>query len=294
MVPDLPVDRLESAEIALSKNDLAQARFWLRLHLAAQPKDSSSWLRLYQIAEHPQESVTCLQHLLEIETAQLPIMANEVPQALEPLAVPTNQPSPRPISRPKSAPKAQLHKPQTTNKQSVGFKALSAWAGQALFWAMLILIAVVAGPLLVGDRALVILSGSMVPTIAPGSVVIVKPVDSSTLTVGDIIAYSPGPNAKIPLVHRIATLREQGGVRYFTTKGDANPHPDATEGTFQDKSWQLWYSVPLAGYVVNFASSPLGMVLLIGLPLCAMALLKIKDWWIALKQRPQPNLPHLA
>jgi len=78
-------------------------------------------------------------------------------------------------------------------------------------------------------------STSMVPTLNVGDVVIVTGVDPESIKVGDIIVfnkivYLPGKNyekqLQTPVVHRVVDIVEKGGLRYFKTKGDANPLPD--------------------------------------------------------------------
>jgi len=64
---------------------------------------------------------------------------------------------------------------------------------------------------------LAVVSGSMVPTIGVGDVVLVKL--GSSVRVGDVIAYRWGDEV---VVHRVIKVVRGG----FVTKGDANPSPD--------------------------------------------------------------------
>lgn len=83
-------------------------------------------------------------------------------------------------------------------------------------------------------RLYIIPTTSMIPTLNPGDVVIIRHVDPKQIRVGDIIAfdvvtYSPGkgPYIRIPvIVHRVVDVKIIDGVRYFITKGDNNPSPD--------------------------------------------------------------------
>ncbi|MBI3733983.1 MAG: signal peptidase I [Chloroflexi bacterium] len=126
--------------------------------------------------------------------------------------------------------------------------------------------AVVTLPMAMGNRTLVILSGSMAPAIAEGAAVVVRPVPTQELEVGDVIAFLPSATAQIPIVHRILSFRDKDGVRFFTTQGDANHTEDRAEVALPPTAWRVWYSVPLAGYAIQFASSPLGTLLLVVIP----------------------------
>jgi signal peptidase I len=131
-------------------------------------------------------------------------------------------------------------------------------------------------PVFIGNKALVIISGSMVPAISTGSVVVVSPVDPNQLAIGDVIAYSPDAGS-IPIVHRIIGIREEAGTRFFTTQGDANQTADAKEVALPTTAWKLWYSVPWLGYVINFSFSRTGFVMMVIVPLLGLGALMLKD-----------------
>jgi len=52
----------------------------------------------------------------------------------------------------------------------------------------------------------------------------------------------------------------------FRTKGDANEDLDAYIVPAESVVGRVWISVPYAGYFTDFARSPLGLGLLIGIP----------------------------
>jgi len=75
---------------------------------------------------------------------------------------------------------------------------------------------------------LAIPTGSMVPTIEPGDLVVLTPDTVTPIPVGTIIAYSTTCFAVSPVVHRvIAERRTSEGSWVYTTKGDHNPSPDS-------------------------------------------------------------------
>lgn len=69
----------------------------------------------------------------------------------------------------------------------------------------------------------VILSGSMMPSIKIGDVVIVHKISGSAADIGDIVMF---PLGSMKVTHRIVAVEEKEGERFFTTKGDANSDPD--------------------------------------------------------------------
>jgi signal peptidase len=153
---------------------------------------------------------------------------------------------------------------------------------------LVIVLGFIAAPLAVGSRALIVLSGSMVPAIQPGSIVIARPVPVSDLRIGDVIAYSPSANAPVPIVHRIISTRVEDGATYFTTRGDANYSADPAEVSLPGSAWRVWYSVPLVGYIVIRAASPLGALVFVGVPVVLLGI-SLGLEWIRDRRRAMPG-----
>ena len=110
----------------------------------------------------------------------------------------------------------------------------------------------------------IVKSGSMEPFIHTGAIVVVKP--KQAYEVGDVITFGEDTKNQIPTTHRIVSIREESGVTYFATKGDANEDPDSQEIAKTDVIGGVLFSIPSAGYILDFARTPVGFVLLIGLP----------------------------
>ncbi|MCU1431389.1 MAG: signal peptidase, partial [Actinotalea sp.] len=92
---------------------------------------------------------------------------------------------------------------------------------------------VLAGALLVRTdqlRTAQVLTGSMEPTVATGSVVFGTPTSGAELSVGDVVMFRPpapfSAPGDLPVVHRVAGVSLVDGVRRVTTQGDANALPD--------------------------------------------------------------------
>lgn len=110
----------------------------------------------------------------------------------------------------------------------------------------------------------IVKSGSMEPAIMTGGIVLIKP--SDTYVVGDIITFGEDSRGEIPTTHRIVSIRESGTQTFYSTKGDANEDPDPQETPGREVIGKVLFTMPYAGYVLDFARKPLGFVLLIGIP----------------------------
>lgn len=161
------------------------------------------------------------------------------------------------------------------NKKKSALKKVLGIIGNIMFFAVLILAAVVifftvqskmAGgtPGIGGYKIYMVLSGSMEPAIHTGSAVIVQPADVDKLAVNDIITFKGFDGSNTLITHRIAEVNKE--QLSFTTKGDANDVTDPNEVPASDVVGKVSFSVPYAGYVMNFAKSKMGLLVLVILP----------------------------
>jgi signal peptidase len=90
---------------------------------------------------------------------------------------------------------------------------------------LLLLIGMVVGSA-VGYRFLVIESGSMVPTIAVGDLVVDREVSPQAVHRGDIVTFKDELIGDRLVTHRVVKMVYDGDVIHFTTKGDANKVPE--------------------------------------------------------------------
>jgi signal peptidase len=69
-------------------------------------------------------------------------------------------------------------------------------------------------------------SGSMMPTMAAGDVVLIAKVSDDVIKTGDVIQFRVPEN--ITIMHRVIEIQEtEGGAKSFITQGDANSEPDS-------------------------------------------------------------------
>ena len=166
-------------------------------------------------------------------------------------------------------------------------------AGKAASW--LILAAVVAGgvaliavPKATGAKPLTVLSGSMVPTYDPGDVVVVQPTEARELEVGDVITFQPVSDDPKLTTHRVVEVTYGSeGIRYVT-QGDANGARDPEPVSPAQVQGEVWYAVPLVGYVsVWMATGLLGDVV----QWVAIGLILYGGWFVAAGLRERVRRP---
>jgi len=91
-------------------------------------------------------------------------------------------------------------------------------------------------------------SGSMVPVINPGDVVLTVPVRPEAIKVGDIIEYR-NDEEKINIVHRVVQIQGDAPNMVFITKGDANSAPDADPVSSRAVLGRQIITIPKIGWV---------------------------------------------
>lgn len=77
-----------------------------------------------------------------------------------------------------------------------------------------------------GLQAKSVITGSMRPSIPPGSLVIIRETPLARLATGDVVTYRKAPGSAVTITHRIIGKTEKAGIPYLITKGDANPSAD--------------------------------------------------------------------
>lgn len=133
-----------------------------------------------------------------------------------------------------------------------------------------------------GVRVHTVSSGSMEPAIKTGSIIVVKLAD--TYKVGDVIIYKPAvyrnePNPPTSTTHRIQEIKEDGGIEFFVTKGDANDQVDAETVDKGLVMGKVFVTIPFIGYLTNYIKTVEGLILLIIIPSVVIIydeLLKVK------------------
>lgn len=109
-------------------------------------------------------------------------------------------------------------------------------------------------------RPYVVLSGSMEPAIATGSVCLVNiRADYDEIREGDIVAFRSSTG--MPVTHRALAVTEEG----VETKGDANDVSDGITVTQKNFIGETVCAVPYLGYAVMFLKTRRGVILLVSI-----------------------------
>jgi signal peptidase len=104
----------------------------------------------------------------------------------------------------------------------------------------------------------------MEPVIPTGSLIVIK--EESQYAIGDVVTYGSLVRQNSTITHRIVDQRSQGLATYFVTKGDANNSIDDQPIPPSSVLGKHVFTIPLLGYPIGFASTPLGAVVLIIIP----------------------------
>ncbi|MRG85028.1 signal peptidase I SipW [Salinibacillus xinjiangensis] len=144
-------------------------------------------------------------------------------------------------------------------------------------------------PQIFGYQFKTVLSGSMEPTFETGSIIVVKRVENPTsLQEGDVITYQASENTLV--THRIIERFTQGENTFYRTQGDNNDGPDSRPVLSENVvAKYTGLTIPLIGYFLNFASSPMGTAILLigpGLMLLGYAVYSFR---LALKELDRQN-----
>ncbi|MCM3717674.1 signal peptidase I [Fictibacillus phosphorivorans] len=126
-------------------------------------------------------------------------------------------------------------------------------------------------PSIFGYKPLTVLSNSMQPAFTAGDLVLVKEKPASEIAVNDVITFKKSDRKLI--THRVIGKMKNG----FVTKGDSNNVKDSEIVAAENVIGTHVFTIPKAGYVSKFVSSPWGITLLILIPLLSYLLLEIYD-----------------
>ena len=108
------------------------------------------------------------------------------------------------------------------------------------------------GPVAVGWRPAVIVTGSMLPTIRPGDVVVVDR-HPGDLRRGQIVLVTDPTQPSGHVAHRVVEVKGNGNL---VTKGDANPSRDHAERRPADVVGRVRLVVPAAGRLAMLRHAP--------------------------------------
>jgi signal peptidase len=137
--------------------------------------------------------------------------------------------------------------------------------------------AVVALPNVLGYQSLTVVSGSMVPTLGVGSVVIDDVIAPAEARPGDIVTFKD-PLHPRQLTHRLQRVRVEGDTFYMTTLGDANDVPEHWSVPRTGHIGRVVAHLPKLGYVRQWLGSRYARLGAMGLVVLLGALMLVDLW----------------
>jgi signal peptidase len=108
----------------------------------------------------------------------------------------------------------------------------------------------------------VVTSGSMLPNLERGDLLVLQGRPAEDIAVGNIIVFTT-PNNDAPIVHRVESIEEIDDELRYYTKGDNNDYVDAGYRTYEDIVGVQVFRIPYLGHVSLFLKEPTGMVIAI-------------------------------
>jgi signal peptidase I len=127
-----------------------------------------------------------------------------------------------------------------------------------------------------------VLSGSMVPTLGVGDLVVATVVTPDELRAGELATFREPETGKL-ITHRVQSIIWHGELADVVTRGDANELGENWSVSSTDRVGEVVLRVPRVGYVVGLLSTPGGQLGLAGLAV-ALGL-----WILVVLWRPQPR-----
>ena len=160
-------------------------------------------------------------------------------------------------------------------RRSLLGRVLSGLASVVVVALVVVAMSVTVVPLLVGGRTMTVLSGSMVPALPVGSMVVDRPVNPTSLRIGDVVTYASNDElsgAGIDVTHRIIGIKQTAAGPVFTTKGDANNVADDRPVSGSAIVGKVWFHVPYIGWARNVLLNRAGAIAVLGLGVLVVAL----------------------
>lgn len=142
-----------------------------------------------------------------------------------------------------------------------------------------------------GIRALVVVSGSMEPSVPAKSIVLLMP--KKFYGLNDIITFKHSGREDVLVTHRIVSYRKIDDELVYKTKGDANEDPDEETVNTSSIVGSVFLTIPYIGSVITFAQTVPGFIFLIIVPACIIVYHELYSLKIALAKIlfQKPNKP---
>ena len=132
-------------------------------------------------------------------------------------------------------------------------------------------------PQIGGYTVLRVVTGSMAPTLGTDTLIVVRKTEPAEVKEGDIISfYSSDPALEGAVnTHRVLSIREEDGIYYYTTKGDANNVADSYEASSVYLIGTVCFSSYVMGKLARLLANPLIFIPVILIPLAVILICDI-------------------
>lgn len=158
---------------------------------------------------------------------------------------------------------------ETRGRGRRGGKILSV-VGTALIVGVILLCSLLIVPKAFGCQMYHVLSGSMEPELAVGSLIYVREEKPEEIEADDIIAFYGSLEDSGIITHRVIKNNVVSGT--FRTKGDANEQEDPLAVPYENFIGRVIFSVPYMGRILTWTTSFYGKLAAVGVVLLGVVL----------------------
>lgn len=162
-------------------------------------------------------------------------------------------------------------------------RRLLSWAATACAWTLIGagvgLVFAVLAPLAIGAKPYTVLTGSMEPGIHPGDLVIAESVSPAEAELGEVVVFNDPSRDGELVTHRLVRAVIDGDEARMVTKGDANDTVERWAVPTDGQIGRVVYRVPQVGSLLALVRSGPGPVILITIPVVAIALMQLLAIW---------------
>lgn len=164
-----------------------------------------------------------------------------------------------------------------TGRRALGLALGAAgWAGFGFF---LVMVVAITGLNLLGFRSLVVMSGSMQPTLRTGDLVIDRSISPLQARVGDIVTFRDPTDPTRLITHRIRRIEEQGSTAAIETKGDASNSVQRWTIGVRGRMGRVEVRIPWIGYAIFWVRSRFGALAVLVIPAFLLGFHLLKWIW---------------
>jgi len=158
------------------------------------------------------------------------------------------------------------------------FLSVLNWTSFAVLVPAAVLVIASLVPIPGGFKVYTVLTGSMEPAVPTGSLILTRTgIPAEKISVGDIATFKSPRSDDVLITHRIAEVIGEGEGLRFITRGDANGAVDPWEVRAGNIEGIYRQHVPYVGFALEFAKTPMGLLLLVILPTVLIAASELRQ-----------------